>query len=48
MTDEPRNASVIARDDAETYTLTKADFKSAMEAHGSLKEQLLKTYFQRQ
>jgi len=48
MTDEPRNATVIARDDTDTYTLTKADFRAAVAAHGSLKEQLLKTYFQRQ
>ena len=48
MTDEPRNATVVARDDTETYTLTKADFRAAVAAHGSLKEQLLKVYFQRQ
>ena len=48
MTDEPRNATVVAREDSETYTLTKAAFKAALAAHGSLKEQLLKTYFQRQ
>jgi putative ABC transport system ATP-binding protein len=48
MTDEPRNATVIAREDTGTYALTKADFKAAVAEHGSLKEQLLKTYFQRQ
>ena len=48
MTDEPRNATIVAREETETYTLTKADFTAAMSAHGSLKEQLLKTYFQRQ
>jgi putative ABC transport system ATP-binding protein len=48
MTDEPRNATVLAREDTDTYTLTKADFNAALAAHGSLKEQLLKVYFQRQ
>jgi len=48
MTDEPRNATVVAREETECYTLTKADFGAAVAAHASLKEQLLKTYFQRQ
>ncbi|MCX7702322.1 MAG: ATP-binding cassette domain-containing protein [Gemmataceae bacterium] len=48
MTDEPRNATVVAREDTDTFTLKKEDFRAAIEAHGSLKEQLLKVYFQRQ
>lgn len=48
MTDEPRNATVVAREETDTFTLKKDDFRSALEAHGSLKEQLLKVYFQRQ
>lgn len=48
LTDEPRNATVIAREDTDVLTLKKADFRAALEAHGSLKEQLLKVYFQRQ
>jgi putative ABC transport system ATP-binding protein len=48
MTDEPRNATVVAREDTGVYALAKADFKAAMEEHGTLKEQLLKAYFQRQ
>ncbi len=48
MTDEPRNATVATREDTGVYSLTKADFKAAMEEHGTLKEQLLKAYFQRQ
>jgi putative ABC transport system ATP-binding protein len=48
MTDEPRNATVVTREDTGVYSLTKADFKAAMAEHGTLKEQLLKTYFQRQ
>jgi putative ABC transport system ATP-binding protein len=48
MTDEPRNATVATREDTGVYSLTKADFKAAMAEHGTLKEQLLKTYFQRQ
>src|SRR5262245_50042165 len=48
MTDEPRNASVIAREETDTYTLKKDDFRAAIAEHGTLKEQLLKVYFQRQ
>ena len=48
MTDEPRNASVVAREETETYTLKKDDFRAALAEHGTLKEQLLKVYFQRQ
>ena len=32
MTDEPRNATIVAREETETYTLTKADFTAAMSA----------------
>jgi CRP-like cAMP-binding protein len=39
---------VVTREDTGLYSLTKADFKAAMAEHGTLKEQLLKTYFQRQ
>jgi putative ABC transport system ATP-binding protein len=48
LTNEPRNATVIARDDVETYALDKKHFQEALEASASLKEQLLKAYFQRQ
>jgi len=48
LTNEPRNATVVARDDVETYTLDKRHFQEALEASASLKEQLLKAYFQRQ
>jgi putative ABC transport system ATP-binding protein len=48
MTDEPRNASVFAREETETYSLKKDDFRAAIAEHGTLKEQLLKIYFQRQ
>ena len=48
MTDEPRNATVIAREETGTYALTKTEFKAAIAEYGSLKEQLLKAYFQRQ
>jgi putative ABC transport system ATP-binding protein len=48
MTDEPRNATVVAHEDTDTYTLKKDDFRAALAEHGTLKEQLLKVYFQRQ
>lgn len=48
MNDEPRNATVVAHDDTETYTLTKSEFKQAIKEHGTLREQLLKVFFQRQ
>jgi putative ABC transport system ATP-binding protein len=48
LTNEPRNATVIAREEVETYTLDKKHFQEALEASASLKEQLLKAYFQRQ
>jgi putative ABC transport system ATP-binding protein len=48
LTDEPRNVTVVAREDVEMYTLNRRHFQEALEASASLKEQLLKAYFQRQ
>ena len=48
LTDEPRNATVVAKEDLQLYVLGKADFKAAVDASPSLKEQLLKVFFQRQ
>ena len=48
LRDEKRNATVVAREPVELLALGKRDFKSALEASGPFKEQLLKVYFQRQ
>jgi putative ABC transport system ATP-binding protein len=48
LTGEPRNATVLAREDVETYVLDQDDFKAALEASPPFKEQLYKVYFQRQ
>jgi CRP-like cAMP-binding protein len=47
VTDEPRNATAVAREEVETYTLTREHFREALAASVSLKEELLKTYLQR-
>ena len=44
---DPRNATVIARDDLETYVLGKSDFRAAIEASASFREQLYRIYFLR-
>jgi putative ABC transport system ATP-binding protein len=48
ITGEPRNATVVAAGEVETYTLNTADFRAALEASAPFKEQLYKVYFQRQ
>ncbi len=48
ITDEPRNATVVAREDLEVYTLGKDDFREAVAASPSFREQLHKIIFQRQ
>jgi putative ABC transport system ATP-binding protein len=48
VANEPRYATVVAREDVEAYTLDKQHFQEVLEASASLKEQLLKAYFQRQ
>jgi putative ABC transport system ATP-binding protein len=44
---EPRNATVVARTDLETYVLGKSDFRAAIEASASFREQLYRVYFLR-
>jgi putative ABC transport system ATP-binding protein len=48
ITGERRNATIVADDDVETYVLGKEDFRMAMEFSASFKDQLIRTYFQRQ
>jgi putative ABC transport system ATP-binding protein len=48
LSNEPQNATFVARDEVETYTLVRKHFQEALEASASLKEQLLKAYFHRQ
>lgn len=44
---EPRNATIVARDDVETYVLGKADFRAVIESSASLRDQLYRVYFVR-
>jgi putative ABC transport system ATP-binding protein len=48
IADEPRNATVVARDDVELYSLGKIEFRDAIAASPSFRDQLYKIYFQRQ
>jgi putative ABC transport system ATP-binding protein len=48
LTGEPRNATVISREEVEAYTLEKAEFDAAVEASAPFKEQLYRVFFQRQ
>ncbi len=48
LADQPRNATVAATEDLQLYVLGKKDFKDAVDASPSLKDQLLKIFFQRQ
>lgn len=48
LTDQPRTATVVAREDTILYALSKADFKATIEASASFAEQLRKVLFQRQ
>ena len=47
LTGEPRNATVIAREDTEVYTLNKEDFQAVVKASASFEEELRKALFQR-
>ncbi|HZT88940.1 MAG TPA: ATP-binding cassette domain-containing protein [Stellaceae bacterium] len=44
---EPRNATVYAATPLDTYVLGKDDFRAAVEASASFRDQLLRVYFQR-
>jgi putative ABC transport system ATP-binding protein len=48
ITDRPRNATVIAQERLIAYRLAKDDFRAAVDASPSFREQLYKIYFQRQ
>ena len=48
MTDQPRNATIQATGEVELYALSKPDFRAAIDTSPSLREQLLKVFFQRQ
>src|SRR5215469_7053092 len=47
ITGEPRNATVVANDNVDTYVLGKADFRAAIEASASFRDQLYRVYFVR-
>jgi putative ABC transport system ATP-binding protein len=47
ITGEPRNATVVANDNLETYVLGEADFRAAIEASRSFRDQLYSVYFLR-
>jgi putative ABC transport system ATP-binding protein len=44
---EPRNATIVARTDLEAYVLGKGDFRAAIEASQSFRDQLYRVYFLR-
>jgi putative ABC transport system ATP-binding protein len=48
LTGDPRNATVIAREDMEVYCLNKADFQAVVSASASFEEELRRALFQRQ
>ena len=48
ITGEPRNASVVARDDVVLYALGKEDFHAVLASSASLGEELRKALFSRQ
>ncbi len=48
ITGNPRNATVQAMGEVTLYTLGKDDFQAALDANASLKEQVVRTFFQRQ
>ena len=47
ITGEPRNATVVANDNVETYVLAKDEFRAAIEASRSFRDQLYRVYFLR-
>jgi putative ABC transport system ATP-binding protein len=47
ITGEPRNATVVANDHLETYVLGKTEFRAAIEASRSFRDQLYRVYFLR-
>jgi CRP-like cAMP-binding protein len=47
LTDEPRNATVSAVEDLETYYLDKQDIREALELSAAFKDQIRQVYFDR-
>ena len=47
ITGEPRDATVVAKDKLDTYVLGKGDFRAAIEASRSFRDQLYRVYFLR-
>jgi len=47
LTGEPRNATVVAKEDLQLYTIGKEDFKAVLEASASFEEELRKALFER-
>lgn len=48
ITGEPRNATIVTREEVEVYTLGKDAFHAALAAMPTFKQQLYQVYFQRQ
>ena len=48
ITDEPRNATIVALENVEVYTLAKPNFRAALDASASFREQVQRVYFSRQ
>jgi CRP-like cAMP-binding protein len=48
ITDEPRNATIVALENVYVYTLAKKDFRAALDASASFREQVQRVYFNRQ
>lgn len=48
LTDEPRNATVVAVGEVEVYTLGKDDFRTAIAASVPFRDQIHRVYFSRQ
>jgi putative ABC transport system ATP-binding protein len=44
ITGEPRNAKVVAKDNLDNCVLGKADFRAAIEASRSFRDQLYRVY----
>jgi putative ABC transport system ATP-binding protein len=48
LTGQPRNATVVAKEDVEVYTLGKEDFEAVLKTSASFEEELRKALFERQ
>jgi putative ABC transport system ATP-binding protein len=48
LTGEPRNATVVAKEDVEVYTLGKEQFQAVIQASASFEEEVRKALFERQ